>query len=112
MSIDIEIIIDGESVPAELNNSDTALAIADALPVEVDFATWGDEIYFPVPVKKGSLVLLHGETVHASYANTSSKSRHAFVLHLVDGSAEWPVENWLQRPEDFPFREMKAVIQN
>ena len=38
----------------------------------------------PVPVKKGSLVLLHGEIVHASYANVSNKSRHAFVLHLVD----------------------------
>ena len=63
-----------------------------------------------VPVKKGSLVLLHGEIVHASYANVSNKSRHAFVLHLVDKSANWPADNWLQRPDDFPFKDMGEIV--
>ena len=63
-----------------------------------------------VPVKKGSLVLLHGKVVHASYANVSTKSRHAFVLHLVDKSAIWPTDNWLQRPNGFPFKDMGEIV--
>jgi uncharacterized protein len=51
--IAIEIIIAGQSVSAELNDTDTALDIADALPIETDFSTWGDEIYFPIPVQAG-----------------------------------------------------------
>jgi len=53
MPFDIAIIIDNKTVAAELNDSDTALAIVDALPIETDFSTWGDEIYFPIPVKVG-----------------------------------------------------------
>ena len=54
MPVPIVISIAGEKVFAELNNSDTALAIRDNLPVEADFSTWGDEIYFSIPVKMGS----------------------------------------------------------
>jgi len=71
---------------------------------------WDLDQLQPVPVKKGSLVLLHGELVHASYANVSAKSRHAFVLHMVDQSATWPERNWLQRPENLPFRNMEEVV--
>lgn len=53
MSFTISIIIDGETVPAELNDSDTALEIVDILPLEADFSTWGDEIYFSIPVTAG-----------------------------------------------------------
>ena len=54
MPVPIVISIAGEKVSAELNNSDTALAIRDNLPIEADFSTWGDEIYFPIPVMMGS----------------------------------------------------------
>ena len=54
MPVPIVISIAGEKVSAELNNSDTALAIRDKLPIEADFSTWGDEIYFSIPVKLGS----------------------------------------------------------
>ena len=53
MPVAIEIIIAGQSVAAELNDTDTALDIADELPIETEFNTWGDEIYFPVPVRSG-----------------------------------------------------------
>lgn len=36
---------------AELNDSPTARAILDALPMEARANTWGDEIYFAIPVK-------------------------------------------------------------
>lgn len=39
------------SMPAELNDSPTARQIWDALPIEGKANTWGDEIYFEIPVK-------------------------------------------------------------
>ena len=53
MTFTISIIIGDETVPAELNDSDTALSIVDKLPIETTFSTWGDEIYFSIPVIKG-----------------------------------------------------------
>jgi len=36
----------------ELNDSPTAAAVQSALPLEATARTWGDEIYFPVPVDR------------------------------------------------------------
>jgi hypothetical protein len=38
------------SAEAELNDSPTAQAIRDALPITGRANTWGDEIYFSIPV--------------------------------------------------------------
>ena len=52
-----------------------------------------------VEVKKGTLVLLHGRLPHYSCENKSSKSRHAYTLHIIEGNAEYSKNNWLQRPD-------------
>ncbi len=45
-------IITGEiSAVAELSSSKTSDAIWDALPIENTVNTWGEEIYFDIPVK-------------------------------------------------------------
>ena len=38
------------SLEAVLNESTTASALWEALPIEADGSVWGDEIYFPVPI--------------------------------------------------------------
>ena len=50
-----------------------------------------------VEVKKGSLVLLHGRLPHYSCENKSSKSRHAYTLHVIEGKSKYLNYNWLQR---------------
>ena len=53
MSNRIRITAGQVSVAATLNESATAQAIWEALPIEVSGSTWGDEIYFGIPVDKG-----------------------------------------------------------
>lgn len=43
----------GVRVEADLNETETARLIWDALPVEATANTWGDEVYFDVPVRTG-----------------------------------------------------------
>ena len=40
----------GVTARAELNDSPTAAAIREALPIEADASTWGDEVYFAIGV--------------------------------------------------------------
>ena len=46
----IRIKIGKLSADAELNETPTAKKIAQALPIKTSFNTWGDEIYFAIPV--------------------------------------------------------------
>jgi hypothetical protein len=46
----IRIVVDDITVEAELSGSNTSEAIWDALPIENTVNTWGDEIYFEIPV--------------------------------------------------------------
>lgn len=54
--------------------------------------------------RKGSLVVLHGQLPHASGPNLSDRSRHAYTLHLIDGTCAYPEDNWLRRGTDLPLR--------
>lgn len=47
----IKINIGKLSMDAELNDTPTAQKVAEALPIKSSFNTWGDEIYFSIPVK-------------------------------------------------------------
>ena len=49
----IKITAGSVSAEAELLDNRTADAIWDALPIKARGSTWGDEIYFTIPVKLG-----------------------------------------------------------
>jgi len=49
----IKITAGDVTAEAEINDSTTANKIWDALPIEARANTWGDEIYFSIPVQLG-----------------------------------------------------------
>jgi hypothetical protein len=53
MSKKIKIITKTVQMDAELNDSKTAALIWAALLISAEVSTWGDEIYFAIPVKTG-----------------------------------------------------------
>lgn len=60
--------------------------------------------FTPVPVSKGSCVLIHGQIVHQSEPNRSEFSRHAYTFHVIDQkNTTYAENNWLQPTEDLPF---------
>ena len=50
MAHSITITAGGVEVSAELNDTDAAEAVWNALPISAPGSTWGDEIYFRIPV--------------------------------------------------------------
>lgn len=62
----------------------------------------------PLEVAAGTLVVLHGLVPHWSAPNTSDLPRDAYSLHVVDGAARYPPDNWLQRPKSLPLQGFAA----
>jgi phytanoyl-CoA hydroxylase len=71
------------------------------------FEVYGPEITaegaVPLVAPAGTLVMLHGLLPHLSGPNRSTKRRDAYSLHVIDGVAEYPAENWLHRSADQPL---------
>ena len=70
----------------------------------IDHAPWPEDQVQPLEVKQGTVIVLHGLLPHLSRENRSSKSRHAYTLHVIAASARYPESNWLQRPAEMPLR--------
>ncbi|MFO8080651.1 MAG: cyclophilin-like fold protein [Armatimonadota bacterium] len=50
MPVPIKITAGDVQVQGELNDTDCARMIAEALPIEAEASTWGEEIYFSIDV--------------------------------------------------------------
>ncbi|MEM7141776.1 MAG: phytanoyl-CoA dioxygenase family protein [Actinomycetota bacterium] len=70
----------------------------------LDTAPWPTDDLIPIEAEKGTMVVLHGTLPHWSAPNTSDASRHAYTLHVIDGEADYPDDNWLRRADDMPLR--------
>jgi phytanoyl-CoA hydroxylase len=69
-----------------------------------DPSPWPEERLVPLQVEKGSLIILNGLLPHKSLANRSTKSRHAYTLHVISSDVHYPQDNWLQRSPEMPLR--------
>ena len=78
----------------------TEIEIFDASP-------WEISKLIPLEVPAGTMIVLHGLLPHMSYANRSNRTRHAYTMHLIEGEANYPEWNWLQRSPEMPLRGFK-----
>ena len=69
-----------------------------------DDTPWEVSKLVPLEVKAGTMVVLHGLLPHMSFANRSTRTRHAYTMHLIEGTADYPEWNWLQRSPEMPLR--------
>ena len=77
----------------------------DGTEMEIlDNSPWDTSKLVPLEVNAGTMVILHGLLPHMSYANRSNITRHAYTMHLIEGSADYPEWNWLQRSSEMPLR--------
>jgi phytanoyl-CoA hydroxylase len=70
----------------------------------LDDTPWPEGHKVAAEAPAGTLVIFDGRMPHLSAANSSSKSRHAYTLHVIDRACRYPEENWLQRSDDLPLR--------
>jgi phytanoyl-CoA hydroxylase len=69
-----------------------------------DTTPWPENELVPLEVSQGTLIVLHGLLPHRSYENKSSKSRHAYTLHVISGKSYYPPNNWLRRSRNMPLK--------
>jgi phytanoyl-CoA hydroxylase len=80
-------------------------ADGDGTRVEIiDNSPWPEDKAQPLEVEKGTLIVLHPLLPHLSRENRSTKSRHAYTLHVIDADSKYPESNWLQRAVELPPR--------
>ena len=69
-----------------------------------DETHWPEENLQPLEVEKGTLIVLNGLLPHLSRENRSSKSRHAYTLHVISADVHYAEDNWPQRSPAMPLR--------
>ncbi len=71
--------------------------------------TFDEDQAVPLEVAAGTLIIIHGALPHYSAPNRSQKSRYAYTLHAISGTAAYPEDNWLQRDQDLPLRRLTSI---
>jgi phytanoyl-CoA hydroxylase len=72
--------------------------------VNLSDAPYPEEHRIAAPAAAGDLVIFSGRAPHMSLANRSARPRMAYTLHMIEASAHYPADNWLQRPAGMPLR--------
>lgn len=72
--------------------------------VDGEIPNFSENIYTPLPAKKGDALIFHGRFIHYSAPNTSNKSRPAITFHAMEGASYrniiYPDWNWLKLPDE------------
>jgi phytanoyl-CoA hydroxylase len=87
----------GHKIPVKSRSRVNADRTASYMEV-FDETPYPTEGLVPLEAERGTLVLLNGTLPHLSGPNTSDKPRHAYTIHAIDSHANYPADNWLQRP--------------
>ena len=74
----------------------------------IDDTPYPDAGWVPLEAEPGTLIALHGTLPHRSSPNRSGESRLATTLHCIEADADYPTDNWLQRP-GLPLRGFETV---
>jgi phytanoyl-CoA hydroxylase len=97
----------GQAIPVKSrfhrvgDGTETEMEVFDASPYPTDGLV-------ALEAPRGTLILLDGQLPHLSGPNRSDKPRHAYTLHVIDGTAAYPADNWLQRTASLPLRGFAA----
>ncbi|KAG6452496.1 hypothetical protein O3G_MSEX007659 [Manduca sexta] len=84
----------------------------EALIYDRPAALYPQSSFTPIPVPKGTCVLIHGNVVHKSAHNRSDKSRHAYTFHVIEKhNNQYSADNWLQEGENAPFLNLYTTPQ-
>jgi len=70
----------------------------------LDTTPFAENRKVPLHAPKGTALIFGGLFPHMSFPNRSEKSRHAYTLHVIDGAAHYPSNNWLRRPKNMPLK--------
>lgn len=74
----------------------------------LDSSPWDEGRRALAEAPAGTVVIFDGRVPHMSDHNFSERSRHAYTLHVIEKSSNYPKENWLQRGPDLPLRGFEA----
>lgn len=96
----------GHQIPVKSRSKLNASGTATITEV-FDSTPYPTEGLVPLEAARGTLVLLNGSLPHRSGPNTSDKPRHAYTVHVIDGTANYLADNWLQRSQ-LPLRGFAA----
>lgn len=77
--------------------------------VDLDPTPWPTDGWVPLEAAPGTLIALHGQLPHKSEHNHSDHVRHAYTVHVIDATADYPADNWLQRGPELPLQPMVAA---
>ncbi|MBP67419.1 MAG: phytanoyl-CoA dioxygenase family protein [Acidimicrobiales bacterium] len=80
-----------------LDGTGTTTDVINPVPYDIDSLV-------PVEVNAGTLIAFSGLLPHWSAPNTSKNPRLAYTLHVIDGTADYLEDNWLQRGPSLPLR--------
>ena len=63
---------------------------------EVEVGQQTEYEYQALEVKKGTLVLFHGNLIHKSGTNKSDKNRIAYTFSIIEGDVECPDDSYMK----------------